>query len=59
MEVKTFSLEECTSKDEIFDTIFTKSKELLLKNITGKTFAVRIKRSGMHAFNSIDIERYI
>ena len=59
MEVVTFSLEDCISQDEIFDTIFQKTKEIHLKTIKWKSFVVRIRRTGLHAFTSTDIERYV
>jgi len=33
MEVSTFSLEECSSQDEIFDKIYKKTAEIKLENI--------------------------
>ncbi len=59
MEVSTFSLENCISKSEIFDTIFKETKDIHLQSITWRSFAVRVKRSWVHAFTSTDIERYV
>ncbi len=59
MEVVTFSLEDCTSKDEIFDTIFQQTKAIHLDTIKWKSFVVRIRRTGLHAFTSTDIERHV
>ena len=41
--------------EEIADTVVAHS----LASIEGKTFAVRVKRSGTHDFNSLDLERFI
>ncbi len=59
MEVVTFSLEECKSQDEIFDTIYKKTAEIHLDNIKWKSFVVRAKRTGLHNFSSSEIERYV
>ncbi len=56
-EVESFKLLE--KEEEIFDDIFTKTKQFYLGKIENKTFAVRIKRSWSHNFTSIDLERYI
>ncbi|MDD2870590.1 MAG: tRNA 4-thiouridine(8) synthase ThiI [Candidatus Gracilibacteria bacterium] len=57
LEVNTFLLPE--NEDEIFDFVFTKSREYYLDKIENKSFVVRVKRSGNHSFTSIDLERYI
>lgn len=59
MEVVTFSIEECSSQDEIFDKIYKKTSEIHLNNIKWKSFVVRAKRTGLHNFSSSDIERYV
>jgi thiamine biosynthesis protein ThiI len=41
------------------DKIKTKVRELVADSIDGKTFVVRVKRSGTHEFSSIDIERTV
>lgn len=59
MEIVTFSIEQYTSKNEIFDAIYSKTRDIHLESITWKSFVVRVKRSGLHWFTSTDIERYI
>ena len=59
MEVVSFSIEECSSKDEIFDKIYKKTAEIHLNSIKWKSFVVRAKRTGLHWFSSSDIERYV
>ncbi|MAA72171.1 MAG: tRNA 4-thiouridine(8) synthase ThiI [Bermanella sp.] len=44
---------------ETFDDIFAIAKETFADEIKGKTFCVRVKRTGQHDFNSVDVERYI
>jgi len=41
------------------DKIKTKVRELFADSLKDKTFVVRVKRSGKHAFSSIDIERTV
>ncbi len=41
------------------DDIYAKTAALWLDRLTGKTFAVRCKRTGEHAFSSLDVERDI
>lgn len=59
MEVVTFSIDDCTSQDEIFDTLYKKTAEIHLENIKWKSFVVRVKRAWLHNFTSSEIERYI
>ena len=47
------------TKQEQFDFIFQKTKEYFLDKIENKSFVSRVKRSGQHDYNSIDLERYI
>ena len=42
-----------------FDDMFAIAKDNYADAIKGKTFCVRIKRTGQHDFKSIDAERYI
>jgi len=56
-EVESFELPE--EKQEVFDMIFKKTKDFYLDKIINKTFVVRVKRSGVHDFTSIELERYI
>jgi len=42
-----------SSIDDIANTVIKEYKDL----VEGKTFCVRVKRSGKHSFNSIDVER--
>jgi thiamine biosynthesis protein ThiI len=46
---------EFTDKHDIFE----QTKAVHEPTIKGKTFCVRVKRSGQHDFNSIDLERYV
>ncbi|WP_286236862.1 tRNA uracil 4-sulfurtransferase ThiI [Neptuniibacter halophilus] len=42
-----------------FHDIFEKALAVYGPEIKGKTFKVRVKRSGKHEFRSIDVERYV
>lgn len=42
-----------------FDDMFAIAKDIYADSIKGKTFCVRIKRTGQHDFKSVDAERYI
>lgn len=42
-----------------FHDIYEKTKDAYEDRISGKTFVVRVKRSGTHDFTSIDVERYV
>jgi len=44
---------------ETFDDIFNIAKATYADAIKGKTFCVRIKRTGQHDFKSVDAERYV
>lgn len=44
---------------ETFDDIFAIAKSIYAEEIKGKTFCVRIKRTGQHDFKSVDAERYV
>ena len=39
--------------------IYEKTAAVHAKNIENKTFCVRVKRTGKHEFNSIEVERYV
>ncbi|GAB2188451.1 tRNA 4-thiouridine(8) synthase ThiI [Sessilibacter sp. MAH1] len=39
--------------------IYERTAEVWLDALAGKTFCVRVKRSGKHDFTSIDVERYV
>jgi tRNA uracil 4-sulfurtransferase len=41
------------------EEIFQLAREAYGELITGKTFAVRCKRSGKHSFRSVDVEQYV
>ena len=41
------------------EEIFHLTRDVYEEKITGKTFAVRCKRTGKHPFKSIDIEQYV
>ncbi|BBB28612.1 tRNA uracil 4-sulfurtransferase ThiI [Neptunomonas japonica] len=42
-----------------FQDVFEKTLPLYIERIKGKTFKVRVKRSGKHEFTSVDLERYV
>jgi thiamine biosynthesis protein ThiI len=44
---------------DTLDKIKTKVREIVADTIKDKTFVVRVKRSGKHDFNSMDIERTV
>ena len=51
-QIRTFPLLD-------LDDIFQKTREIWADALAGKTFCVRVKRSGEHDFTSIEIERYV
>ena len=57
MEVESFTLPEI--EDEIFHFVFEKARDFYLDKIEDKTFVARVKRTGLHNFKSIDLERYV
>ena len=59
MEVVSFSIEECSSKEEIFDKIYKEVANIHLDNIKWKSFVARAKRTWLHWFTSSEIERYV
>ncbi len=42
-----------------FDDIYNIAKDVYADAIKGKTFCVRVKRSGQHDFKSTDVEQYV
>lgn len=44
---------------QTFDDILEITKQEYAEEIAGKSFVVRVKRSGNHDFKSVDVERYI
>ncbi|WP_428636925.1 tRNA uracil 4-sulfurtransferase ThiI [Shewanella sp.] len=44
---------------ESVDDIYQQTLALYKEQLAGKTFCVRVKRSGQHDFNSIEVERYV
>ncbi|KIO37697.1 tRNA s(4)U8 sulfurtransferase [Shewanella sp. cp20] len=44
---------------ESVDDIYQQTLALYKEELAGKTFCVRVKRSGKHEFNSIEVERYV
>ncbi|MGY8871121.1 MAG: tRNA uracil 4-sulfurtransferase ThiI, partial [Pseudomonadales bacterium] len=42
-----------------FQDVYEKTFPLYVDRIKGKTFKVRVKRSGKHEFTSVDLERYV
>jgi thiamine biosynthesis protein ThiI len=61
MEVESFPLLGSSGGDNRvpFDDILEKVSSFYLDTIAGKTFAVRVNRSGTHVFASIDVEKYV
>jgi len=59
MEVISFSIEECKSRDEIFDKIYKEVSNIHLNSVKWKSFVVRAKRTGLHWFTSSEVERYV
>jgi thiamine biosynthesis protein ThiI len=61
MEVENFPLLASLKGDNTipFEDILEKVSDFYLDKITGKTFAVRVNRSGTHIFSSIDVEKYV
>ena len=57
LEVETFVLPE--NDEEIFDFIFSLTKDYYLDKLANKSFVVRVKRSWNHNFKSLDLERYL
>lgn len=55
---ETFA-ESMEDNSNAFQAIFEKAKNCYISQIEGKTFAVRVKRSGKHNFRSLDLEKYI
>ncbi|MBR9727324.1 tRNA uracil 4-sulfurtransferase ThiI [Shewanella intestini] len=47
------------SSFESIDDIYQQALPKYQAQLAGKTFCVRVKRSGKHDFNSIDVERYV
>ncbi|MCV6588131.1 MAG: tRNA 4-thiouridine(8) synthase ThiI [Marinobacterium sp.] len=52
IEVKEFPLGD-------FDEVFQLTKQLYADTLQGKTFKVRVKRTGKHEFTSVELERYV
>lgn len=42
-----------------FDNAFELTREAYAERLKGKTFKVRVKRSGKHDFTSVELERYV
>lgn len=42
-----------------FDEIFRVTREAYAERLRGKTFKVRVRRSGEHDFTSVELERYV
>ena len=42
-----------------FEDVLEKAKTLWLDDMAGKTFVVRVKRTGQHSFKSIDLEQFV
>jgi len=62
MEVQSFPLltpGEGWDNTVVFDNILEKASEFYLDKISDHTFVVRVNRSGLHNFSSIDLERYV
>lgn len=64
LEVIEYDMEEVFAESlednsKAFQAIFEKAKDCYISQIEGKSFSVRVKRSGQHNFRSLDLERYI
>ncbi|MBY6224909.1 tRNA uracil 4-sulfurtransferase ThiI [Ferrimonas balearica] len=44
---------------ESLDDIYQHTQRIFGDRLAGKTFCVRVKRSGKHEFSSLDVERYV
>ncbi|MCE9679139.1 tRNA 4-thiouridine(8) synthase ThiI [Shewanella sp. AS1] len=44
---------------ESVDDIYQQTLALYKEQLAGKTFCVRVRRTGQHEFNSIEVERYV
>lgn len=42
-----------------FHDVYEKAHSIYAEELKGKTFKVRVKRSGKHEFRSVDVERYV
>ena len=56
--IPTFLEVQQTNYTDLHD-IYEKTAVFHAKNIENKTFCVRVKRTGKHEFNSIDVEKYV
>ncbi len=54
-----FFLEVSQQRFETIDDIYQATLPLYRDQLAGKTFCVRVKRSGKHEFSSLDVERYV
>ncbi|WP_320820419.1 tRNA uracil 4-sulfurtransferase ThiI [Thalassolituus sp.] len=54
-----FSLEVSEYLFETLDDAYQRVRDVHAERVLGKTFCVRIKRSGIHDFSSIDAEKYM
>ncbi|GAA5190756.1 tRNA uracil 4-sulfurtransferase ThiI [Ferrimonas gelatinilytica] len=52
-------LEVSQQRFESIDDIYQATLPLYRDQLAGKTFCVRVKRSGKHEFSSLDVERYV
>ncbi|MBY6187034.1 tRNA 4-thiouridine(8) synthase ThiI [Marinobacter hydrocarbonoclasticus] len=52
-------LEVTQHRFESLDDIYQHTQRIFGERLAGKTFCVRVKRSGKHEFSSLDVERYV
>ena len=57
MEVESFNLPE--NEEDIFHFVYEKASDFYSDKIEWKTFVARVKRTWIHNFKSIDLERYV
>ncbi|MBY5990581.1 tRNA uracil 4-sulfurtransferase ThiI [Ferrimonas balearica] len=55
----THFLEVTQHPFETVDDIYQHTQRIFGERLAGKTFCVRVKRSGNHEFSSLDVERYV
>ncbi|SHI11559.1 tRNA uracil 4-sulfurtransferase ThiI [Ferrimonas marina] len=52
-------LEVTQHRFDSIDDIYQATHAIFAEQLAGKTFCVRVKRSGKHEFSSLDVERYV
>ncbi|GAA4892376.1 tRNA uracil 4-sulfurtransferase ThiI [Ferrimonas pelagia] len=54
-----YFLEVTQHRFDSIDDIYQACQSIFADELAGKTFCVRVKRSGKHEFSSLDVERYV